>query len=412
MTAAASFMSSFIIIFSAIMVHCATQGDHEILHLDAIVAHREKRHDDALKLIDSAIATFHDKSGYAPPSALPVASNLWNTKGVLYKGLGDMASALAAFDVSVRLDGAAATNYNAYYNRANLLHYNVVSLLDGGGNSSREDEASSHGKLEILIGALKSNGREVASAASALRFALQDYKIADTILSVKISSNSKDFEQNIDYVSFLNDYAIALKKHGDTSSAIEVLLRAVKRDPDDLTARGNLVIALKAVNMLEEAKHHSLEAMRIAPDNAQIRHNYGLVLQASDQVDSARNQWLKAIDLDSSMFHSKSSLGHCEGNRGNLTGAQHWYTQAIDDARRVRIFPSLIFRYILFYSFLFFLFYSILFYSILFYSFFLTCCFYKQPLQNMKTCALYSNHPSQTLYFLPQLLFLSARRLG
>ena len=93
--------------------------------------------------------------------------------------------------------------------------------------------------------------------------------------------------------------------------------------------RGNLVVALTKMNKLEAAKHHSAKAIKIAPSNSQVRHNYGLVLQKLEEMDEAKSQWVQAIELDPTLSNSMSSLGHLEGNKGNLTGAKFWYEKAL-----------------------------------------------------------------------------------
>ncbi|GMI07997.1 hypothetical protein TrVE_jg13318 [Triparma verrucosa] len=240
------------------------------------------------------------------------SSNLFNTKGVIHKGLLDFPKSLLAFDLAEELDDTGR-NFNAFYNRANCLHYSFKHPV---GAEAVEAFLSSPSRRNF-VGDMESQFLQAAVA---------DYEKADLIIR---SVGDPDY----DYASFSNDYAICLRKLRDSQGAIEVLLRAVAHSPDNLFTRGNLVIALKDARNLAEAAEHSRVAIELDPANAQIRHNYGLVLQ--EMGESGREQWEAALELDKDIYHSLSSIGHDEGNRGNLTGAVAMYSAALDVVRRI-----------------------------------------------------------------------------
>jgi len=299
----------------------------ETLHLKAIKFKGSGDHAAALSFIDQAIMKHVDsESGSIPMS--PATSNLWNTKGVVYKGIGDMVMALKSFDTSILLDDQQ-TNYNVRYNRANIFHYNLLECMEKEVRNDDEDR-----RFLALLEEANANGRVITSSAQALEAATVDYQSADAILRRTMSVDERRVLESMDYVNFLNDYAISMKKLGDEASVAQILLRAVEYGPENLTARGNLVIALEKMNMLEAAKFHSLKAIAIAPMNAQVKHNYGLVLQKMEEMEGATLQWLQAIEIDPTLSNSMSSLGHHEGNKGNLAGAQFWYNKGLDVATR------------------------------------------------------------------------------
>ncbi|GMH69711.1 hypothetical protein TrRE_jg11715, partial [Triparma retinervis] len=260
----------------------------------------------------------------------PAMSNLWNTKGVIYKGMGDLAMALKSFDTSIILDEDQA-NYNVLYNVANVFHYNLVDLMELGEGAGADEERV----LRDLLDEAKNGGeggRVIVSSEQALKEAARYYQKADDIITGILSAGGKRVLETIDYVNFLNDFAIGMKKLDDSAAVARLLTKAVEYGPGDLTARGNIVVALHKMNLLEDAKHHSLKAIEISPTNAHVRHNYGLVLQKLEETEEAALQWLRAIELDPLLSNSMASLGHLEGNKGNLTGAKHWYDKALDVA--------------------------------------------------------------------------------
>ncbi|GMH71477.1 hypothetical protein TL16_g05659 [Triparma laevis f. inornata] len=262
--------------------------------------------------ITSAILLLYDAE-HSTISRSQASSNLFNTKGVIHKGLHDFPNSLLAFDLAEELDDTK-TNYNAYYNRANCLHYNFRHQ-----NLTAEDVSTflSNPSRRALPGDLEAQFLQAAAA---------DYEKADLIIR---SINDPHY----DFASFCNDYAICLRKLRDSRGAIDVLLRAVAHSPENLFTRGNLVIALKDARKLAEAAEHSRVAIELDPKNAQIRHNYGLVLQ--EMGESGREQWETALSLDKDIYHSLSSIGHDEGNRGNLTGAVAMYSAALNTVKRV-----------------------------------------------------------------------------
>lgn len=238
------------------------------LHSLAITSHQHKKHAQALEHITSAILLLYDAE-HSTISRSQASSNLFNTKGVIHKGLHDFPNSLLAFDLAEELDDTK-TNYNAYYNRANCLHYNFRHQ-----NLTAEDVSTflSNPSRRALPGDLEAQFLQAAAA---------DYEKADLIIR---SIN----DPNYDFASFCNDYAICLRKLRDSQGAIDVLLRAVAHSPENLFTRGNLVIALKDARKLAEAAEHSRVAIELDPKNAQIRHNYGLVLQ--EMGESGREQW-------------------------------------------------------------------------------------------------------------------------
>ncbi|GMI31318.1 hypothetical protein TrCOL_g8472 [Triparma columacea] len=267
-----------------------------------------------------------EASGTIPAS--PDISNLWNTKGVVYKGMGELGMALRSFGTSIVLD-EGQTNYNVYYNVGNIFHYNLVDLIELGGGRGADEERVFRDLLEEA----NKGGRVVASSEQALEEAAKNYQKADDVITRLLSAGERSVLETIDYVNFLNDFAIGMKKLDDDAAVAKLLAKAVEYGPGNLMARGNLVVALHKMNMLEAAKHHSLKAIEISPTNANVRHNYGLVLQKLEDIEEAKSQWLRAIELDPSLSNSIASLGHLEGNKGNLTGAKYWYEKALDLAK-------------------------------------------------------------------------------
>ena len=302
----------------------SSSTDLDALHERAIASHRDKRHSDALGQITTAIMLMYDAEQQTIHRS-PASSNLFNSKGVIHKGAYDFASALLSFDLAVELDDMGS-NYNAYYNRANTLHYNLCNALEATG-----DDALTKSVQDAFLSSLSRQGLSGPLQDRLLEAAAQDYAVADGILL-------RNKDPQYDYASFANDYAICLRKLGKTNAAIEVLLRAVEHSPQNLFTRGNLVLAFKDVGALREAAEHSRVAIEIDPNNGQVRHNYGLVLQEMGQ--SGREQWEIALRLDPDIFYSQSSIGHDEGNRGNLTGAVHHYKVALETAIRVGAFEE------------------------------------------------------------------------
>jgi len=275
--------------FFLLLAHSNYSGGEEkihALHRESVSRHRAGDNDAALRLVEEAIEICGDEKLELLSFS---RSNLYNTKGVIHRAKGETSLAIESFQ------SAHGDSVNALYNLANTYHYDVYGM----------DPRESH-----------------------LRISNELYGIA---LEKATTVNQGEVDISDDMIVMLmNDYAICLKRVGDSATSVSVLLQAVEMRPDDLQSRGNLVIALKDENRLTEAIYHSKEAIRIDPRSSQVRHNYGLVLQQNNDHKEAVNQWKEAILLDPLCSNSLSSLGHQEGAAGNLEEARRWYRLASD----------------------------------------------------------------------------------
>ena len=184
------------------------------LHASAIAAHRAKRHSEALEQITAAIMLVYDKEQSTVPRSA-ASSNLFNSKGVIHKGAHDFPSALLAFDLAAELDDTG-TNYNALYNRANTMHYNIFNQVELGDKDKIRSVSEAFSSSPARRGFTGQLHEQLLEAAAL------DYASADEILRT-------NFDPGYDYASFANDYALCLRRLGNTNAAIEVLLRGERR---------------------------------------------------------------------------------------------------------------------------------------------------------------------------------------
>jgi len=98
-------------------------------------------------------------------------------------------------------------------------------------------------------------------------------------------------------------------RNGEYQSSIDLLERAIKKDPKNKTAYNDLGRAYRAINKYEQAEGAYKKAIEIDPFNAYAYNNLGLVYWDQRHYDDAEKAFQKQIEIDPLDKYAHSNLG-------------------------------------------------------------------------------------------------------
>jgi len=93
----------------------------------------------------------------------------------------------------------------------------------------------------------------------------------------------------------MNEGSIALRA-GDSSMAMELLLKAEKQDPENPHVRYNLGIAYLGKDLVDKAEQQFKEAIRLKPDYSEAYNYLGRIYLYRGQTDAAIQCFQKALN--------------------------------------------------------------------------------------------------------------------
>ncbi|MBF0140382.1 MAG: tetratricopeptide repeat protein [Magnetococcales bacterium] len=315
--------------------HCClevlgTQPNHpRALHLLGIVAHQSGRHDDAVTLLQLAIANQGD---------VPEAHN---NLGNAYKALGRLEEAQLSYDRALELkpDYANARNNLGTVLQAlgrhgdAIVHFEqalaqlgpVPPILYNLGNAylelGRSDEAITNYRHALRLApqfpdALTNLGRALASQGKT------DEAMEQMAMALKIKP---------DHVDALVNLGLALSDSGERDEAIRHFRAALDHQPDHVVANHGLGVALQKLNRLEEAAECYRRTLELDPKHYTAMNNLGVALLEQKQLDQAALWFEKAIATapvhDSAL--AWNNLGVARQNQNSIEESARCYRQAL-----------------------------------------------------------------------------------
>jgi len=127
----------------------------------------------------------------------------------------------------------------------------------------------------------------------------------------------------------LTTMAVRLRSEGRTEEAIARLLEAVKRDPDFLPARVNLVKLFSDAGRYDEAEEHYRAAIAVSPNAQQARFNYARSLVQQQRVEEALAELRAVVAINPHLADAQVLLGSVLDDRGQPRAAQAHYREAL-----------------------------------------------------------------------------------
>ena len=128
---------------------------------------------------------------------------------------------------------------------------------------------------------------------------------------------------------FYRNLGILLQKQGQLEDAVASYHKAIALKPDYADAYSNLGIALHKQGQLEDAVAWYHKAIALKPDYAEAHNNLGITLQEQGQLEDAVASYNKAIALKPNYADAYSNLGIALQKQGQLEDAVACYHKAI-----------------------------------------------------------------------------------
>ncbi|MDJ0947455.1 MAG: tetratricopeptide repeat protein [Alphaproteobacteria bacterium] len=247
----------------------------DALHLLGLVARQTGKLDEALDLIDRAIAQD------------PSVALYHNNRGYVLQDLGRSAESLAAYDEALRLDDG---NAEAHNNRGNAL------ALEGrlGDALAAYDRALD---LDAAYAEAHYNRANALAAMGRLEDALAAF---DAALAIRP-----------EFAEAHNNKGNVLNALGRFTEALAAFDAAVRTAPDAAVAHVNRGMALNRLGRREDALLALEEALRLAPGLAEAHNSRGTVFQGLGRPDEALAAVERALEL-------RPNFAEAENNRGSV----------------------------------------------------------------------------------------------
>ena len=265
----------------------------EALQLLGVIAYQSKLHQQAVDLIEKALAI------------QPHNAYFLSNRGNALKELGRLEDAVASFDQAIRLRPDYA---DAYCNRGIALH-----------------------AMQAYAQAMQSHDRAVAlkpdfpAAYYNRAVALQD--MGD--LEAAVASYDKAIAQNPDYAQAYANRGLVLKKLGQLEAAMLSFESAIQRNPQDAQSCYHWALALHEIKQLDVAIALYDRAIGIQADFAQAHYSRGLALQQMAQLDDALVSYDQAIRFKPDYVDAHSNRGTILQHYQQWDQAMASYDQAI-----------------------------------------------------------------------------------
>ena len=265
----------------------------EALQLLGVIAYQSNLHQEALGLIDQALAIQPDNAYFL------------SNRGNALKELGRFEDAVATFDKAIRLRPDYA---DAYCNRGIALH-----------------------AMQAYAQAMQSHDRAVAlkpdfpTAYYNRAVALQD--MGD--LEAAVASYDKAIAQNPDYAQAYANRGLVLKELGKWEAAMLSFEAAIQRNPQDAKTCYHWALALHEIKQLDVAIALYDRAIGIQTDFAQAHYSRGLALQQSSQLEVALESYDQAIRFKPDYVDAHSNRGTILQHYQQWDAAMASYDQAI-----------------------------------------------------------------------------------
>ena len=126
-----------------------------------------------------------------------------------------------------------------------------------------------------------------------------------------------------------NSFALALKRQGNTSEAVQHFREALRINPRYAKSHYNLANTLEEQGKTAEAiKHHS-EALRIDPNISGAHNNLGIILEKQGNINDAIDHFRMSLRINADDEIAHYNLGNALAQIGDFDGAEKHYHETL-----------------------------------------------------------------------------------
>jgi protein O-GlcNAc transferase len=299
----------------------------DALHLRGVIAHQSKKYDEAVELINKAIAIAPSNAAY------------YFSIDLVWRALNRLDEVVASYQ---NLLARTPDNAVAYNNLANALKaqgrfdeavtfYQQALALDPG-------YAVAQSNLGSAVAALGDLEQAVAHYQKALElkpdFVEGHYNLGGALkaqgkLQEAIVCYRKALSLRPDFTEAYNNLGIALADQGHQQEAIACYEKALALDPNFAEAHTNLGIACKEQGRLDDAVVCYQKAIALKPDFAEAYTNFATVLAAQGKHDEAMACHQMALSLKPNDAAVQVNMGNGFREQRKLNEAVTCYLNAI-----------------------------------------------------------------------------------
>lgn len=265
----------------------------ELLHLLGVIAAQRQQFDEAIELINQAIAL--DST----------VANFYSSLGGALSGQGQWAEAIANFNRALTLD---PNHLEAHYNLGNLLrhhqqwaqaaqHYRQYLALN-------PNEATVH----HYLGSVLLSQRQISEAVKCYQQALA------------LQPNDAEINHNLGY---------ALAEWGKFSKAVDYYHRALALAPNNAQTHKNLGDVLRTQGHLNKAIVSYQQALALNPSDADTYNNLGTVFSQMGHLSKAIKCFQQALQLAPDFAEAGSNLASSLLYQGFIQQAISYYQQIL-----------------------------------------------------------------------------------
>jgi tetratricopeptide (TPR) repeat protein/glycosyltransferase involved in cell wall biosynthesis len=304
-------------------------GDAEALNLAGLIAYQRGAADDAVDLLEQAIAADGRQAQFH--------YNL----GVVYQSNHRLEDAVEAYRQAAELEPRSAEVHNnlgfALYELGRLDE--AIAALERA-LQLQPEHAQAHNNLGLALGASGKSDRALASFRRAIRFNPQlseaHFNLGLALTSVgknhaAVNSFRRTIEINPQHGEARRRLALLLSQLGDLG-AIEALRELSQADPQDALLADELGNAFVRANRFEEALECYQAAVGIKPDSSGFLNNLGNVLRLLHRLDEAIEVLKQALTLAPDQTETRVNLGRAFSEQKRFDEAAQAFERALEIA--------------------------------------------------------------------------------
>lgn len=297
------------------------------LHLLGLIAHRQKRHIEAAKLIRDALKhdpgnpAYHCNLGECYRCADQVLAAVTEYRHALtsrpnypqahynlalaYQALGELQHASACYRAAIR--------YQPNYAKA---HNNLANLLKKQGELT---QAISHYQQAIIH----------QPEQPGLHFNLGNALMQMDDLDAAMACYRTALKFHPHHLDALNNLGIALREQGRHTASLEVFTQVLNHHPDHAIALHNMGLLYRDGGHTKMAHSAIAQATHLQPDNAEFLCSLGHVLQDQTELQQAETIWQRALTVNPTCHSARYALCHLYRQQGDIKQAQNTFNTAL-----------------------------------------------------------------------------------
>lgn len=168
------------------------------------------------------------------------------------------------------------------------------------------------------------NDRASIDLEEMLRLGLEDHQVERAE-----AGYLRILEIEPDHAAANHFLGIAAHQTGRGDWAVQLISKAVRKDPTVAKYHANLGLVLQALGRLDQAVACYKDALDVDPDHFEAHFNLGNALQHQGRADEAADSYRRALELRPESADAHANLGGILFQRGRLADAEGCYENAL-----------------------------------------------------------------------------------